>query len=122
MRHPDSCQDVSAFFAAMTGDKGVKLRDIKDGTVSTLAFGEISHDLGPWIAEGLSTARQLHLPENNLPGTFGSRDNKSCWFSMCDSSPHLFQFDRNKRETWLSLATRSGGELIDPDEFDPTKD
>ncbi len=108
------------FDSAFPGDKGVKLLDIKDGTSCTLAFGEISHDLGPWIAEGSSTARQLHLQENNRPGTFGSRDNKTCWFSLCDSSSCLFRFDKLKPETWRSLATRSGGEVIDRDDFDST--
>jgi hypothetical protein len=111
----------NGFDGAFPGDKGVKLQDIKDGTVNTLSLGEVSHGLGPWIAERVSTARQLHLPEDNMPGTFGSLDNKTCWFSTCDSYPRLFRFDKLKPETWRSLATRSGGEFIDYDDFDSAK-
>jgi Protein of unknown function (DUF1559) len=58
---------------AFPGDKGVKFSEIKDGTVQTLAIGQIANDLGPWLAEGLSTARQFFPPTKKHSGSFGSK-------------------------------------------------
>jgi hypothetical protein len=64
---------------AFPGDKGVRFNEITDGTVNTLGIGQIASDLGPWIAEGLSTARQVYPPTPERPGSFGSRDPQRAW-------------------------------------------
>ena len=95
---------------AFPGDTGLKLSDIEDGTVNTLAMGQVIEDLGPWIAEGLSTARQVHAPTDKDPGTFGSRYYKSgCYFAFCDSFPCFVKFDQQANAALQLLASRADG-------------
>lgn len=98
---------------AFPGETGVKIADVTDGTVSTLGFGQIVNDLGPWIAEGLSTARQVFAPTAKAPGTFGSQYKSGCYFVMCDSSPFFHKLDADADVVLQKAATRSGGELLD---------
>ena len=98
---------------AFPGEVPVKIADIEDGTVSTLAFGQISHDVGPWMAEGLTTARQVYPPTRTSPSTFGSLYHKSgCYFAMCDSTPFFMVFSPNTNPLLDQISTRAGGELI----------
>ena len=90
----------------------MKLSEIEDGTSGTLAVGQVVHDLGPWIAEGLSTARQVHPPTDKLPGTFGSLYHKSgCYFTFCDASPRFVVFDDKTKETIQVFARRDDREI-----------
>lgn len=105
---------------AFPGEKGVTIREIEDGTVSTLGFGEISSDLGPWLAEGIATARQVTFPEKDIVPMFCARDKNTCWFTCCDSSPYLVSYKKLKPEILNAFATRSGQEIgIDLKEFAP---
>ena len=98
---------------AFPGEEPIEISGITDGTVSTLAIGQIAHDLGPWIAEGLSTARQVHPRTEKEPGTFGSLyHNSGAYFAMCDSTPSFFVFDRTSFPALDKLATRAGGEIV----------
>lgn len=104
---------ANGFDGAFPGKVAVKISDITDGTSATLAIGQIAHDLGPWIAEGLSTARQVYPPTVDARGTFGSHYHKSgCYFALCDSSPHFLLFDKNTAKAIQQLSTRAGGEFI----------
>ena len=99
---------------AFPGEVPIRIADITDRTVSTLAFGQISQDAGPWIAEGLATARQVYPPTGTQPGTFGSLYHKSgCYFAMCDSTPFFLVFSRKTVPLLERLSTRDGGELVD---------
>jgi hypothetical protein len=95
------------------GEVAIKIADVTDGTVSTLAFGQVSHDTGPWIAEGLATARQVYPPIGTQPGTFGSLYHKSgCYFAMCDSTPFFLVFSPKTLPLLQQLSTRTGGEVV----------
>lgn len=86
---------------------------IADGTVNTLAFGQISDQLGPWIAAGTSTARYAYHPSDQFTApTFGS-GRLGCYFVNCDSSAYFLDVDKTDAETFHALATRAGGELVD---------
>lgn len=102
----------AGYDGAFPGDTKVTIEDITDGTADTLAFGQVVHDVGPWIAEGLPTARQLYLATSDQPGSFGSRDKFGCYFATCDSSPYFILFDKSKPEALQHLATRAGQELV----------
>lgn len=95
---------------AFPDDRGLKLSDISDGPSNTLAMGQIVHDLGPWIAEGLSTARQMHAPTDTSPGTFGSLYHKSgCYIAFCDASSSFMACDEKELQR---LATRNGQDFV----------
>lgn len=87
---------------------------IADGSVNTLAFGQISEQLGPWIAAGHSSSRHAyHQSDIFTDPTFGSGQIGS-YFVTCDSSAFFLDVDKTDVETFHALATRAGGEIIDP--------
>jgi hypothetical protein len=97
---------------AFPGDAGLKIADIEDGTVNTLALGQVINDLGPWIAEGLATARQAHAPTDKHPGAFGSLYHKNgCYMAFCDASARFMIFDEKTNAVLQWLAARNDGEL-----------
>jgi hypothetical protein len=97
---------------AFPGEKGLKLADITDGTVSTLGIGQVNEDLGPWIAEGRSTARQLFEATKEMPASFGSDYGKGAMFATVDSMAGYFPFNKTTLPILQQMATRSGGELV----------
>jgi hypothetical protein len=103
---------LNDFDGAFPGESGVKISDIKDGTVATLGFGQVVNDTGPWIAEGLSTARQVYAKTATSPGAFGSQFQSGCFFAMCDSSPFFHRTDAAADVVLQQAATRSGGEFL----------
>jgi BlaR1 peptidase M56 len=77
---------------------GVGVRDITDGTVMTLAVGQIHSDLGPWLAAGPSTARYAYPPEGSQGNpSFGSQF-KQGWFAATGDA-----------STWFVDAQRANG-------------
>ncbi len=98
---------------AFPGKRGLKIAEIEDGTVNVLAVGQVIDDLGPWIAEGLSTARQVHAPTGKFPGTFGSRYHKSgCYFAFCDASSPFMIFDKKANNVIQKFAIRNDGDPV----------
>lgn len=98
---------------AFPGDRGLRFAAITDGTVSTLGFGQIDHDLGPWIAEGLGTARQLFAATKDMPASFGSGYGKGAMFATVDSMAGYFPINEESMPILEQMATRSGEELVD---------
>jgi hypothetical protein len=97
---------------AFPGETTVKIADIKDGTAHTLAIGQIINDIGPWMSEGLATARQVHAPTETAPGSFGSNYKSGCYFAMCDSSPFFVGFDEPSLDALQKTATHSAGDIF----------
>lgn len=97
---------------AFPGERTIKIAAITDGTVSTLGFGQVHHDFGPWIAEGLSTARQLFAATKDSPASFGSGYGKGAMFATCDSMAGYFPINEKTEPILQQMATRSGGELV----------
>lgn len=98
---------------AFPGEKGISIADVTDGTVNTLGIGQIHNDLGPWIAEGLGTARQLFAATKESPASFGSRYGEGAMFATVDSMPGFFAINKKSMPILQKMATRSGGELVD---------
>jgi hypothetical protein len=87
---------------------------IEDGAVNTLALGQISEQLGPWIAAGHSTSRHVyHQNDTFTAPTFGSGQ-LGCYFATCDSFAFFLDVDKTDADTFHALATRAGGEVILP--------
>ncbi len=97
---------------AFPGTEGVSLSDITDGSVNTLAIGQVSTYLGPWIAEGLSTARQVNPPVKETPGSFGGHDRWRGLFATCDGRAHCIRFDKIEPKVLQALATRAARDLV----------
>lgn len=89
------------------------IADITDGTVQTLAIGQIHEQPGPWIAAGSSTARFVFHPdvETDEP-TFSGEDTAGCFFANCDSSSYFLAFGTTDAETLALLANFADGELV----------
>ena len=98
---------------AFPGQNGIKLSEITDGTVSTLGFGQISESLGPWMAEGFSTSRQLVYPPDGETPTFGGPYKEGCYFSTCDSYTFFLLLKKTPQNVLHKLTNRSDGEIID---------
>lgn len=91
--------------------------EILDGTVATLAVGQIQNELGPWIAAGPSTARHLFHPaaEAKLP-TFGSEHEGAAYFAYLDGSVYFFDMAAIDREQFGFLAGRNDRVHVDVSE------
>lgn len=98
---------------AFPGEQAIKIADITDGTVSTLGFGQINHELGPWIAEGLGTARQLFAATKDSPASFGSKYGIGAMFATVDSMAGYFPINEKTQPNLQQMGTRSGGELVE---------
>jgi hypothetical protein len=89
-------------------------KTISDGTVNTLALGQIDNELGPWIAAGFSSARHAYHKSDAITApTFGSRYDGGCYFVNCDSYAYFLDIDNTGAKNIHALATRAGGELLD---------
>jgi hypothetical protein len=98
---------------AFPGERAIKIASITDGTVSTLGFGQVNSELGPWIAEGLGTARQLFAATKNSPASFGSEYGKGAMFATVDSMAGYFPINEKTQPILQQMGTRSGGELFE---------
>ncbi len=85
---------------------------ISDGTHNTLAIGQVSQELGPWIAAGNSTARFIRHPNDigNSPN-FGGVDSDAAFFVFCDGSVKFIDLFGSRPTGLKALATRSGNDV-----------
>ena len=97
---------------AFPGEDGMKFNDFTDGTSNTLGIGQIAEELGPWIAGGTATSRQLVHPWDGLTPTFGSQYENGCYFANCDSASYFLVLEETPEEILRKLVTRAGGDLI----------
>ena len=89
-------------------------KSISDGSVNTLAVGQIHSQLGPWIAAGPSTSRHVYHPsdDSKVP-SFGSRHEGGCYFANGDSYVYFLDLRKTPAVVLRDLAGRSDGTLID---------
>lgn len=97
-------------------DRRITLRDIKDGTGTTIAAIETSTDNGPWMAGGRPTSRAFEPDGPNAigPGSqFGGFHRGGVNVCFADGS---FGFIRDSidRKTFAALFTIAGGEEAGP--------
>ena len=99
-------------------DVEVGMVDINDGTVNTLAIGQIHEQLGPWIAAGTSTSRYTFHPslKHNEP-RFGSQYKQSGYFANCDAYCYFLDLGRVPPTSLKWASGRSDGKIIDLEEF-----
>ena len=88
---------------------------VSDGTSRTLAIGQISENLGPWIAAGEATARYLSRHEEKRSGGFGGAVRGTAFFARCDASLNFVDLRASEAVGLRALATRAGN---DDDEID----
>ncbi|MGI9515896.1 MAG: hypothetical protein ACR2NP_02520 [Pirellulaceae bacterium] len=89
------------------------IADITDGTVQTLAIGQIHEQPGPWIAAGSSTARFVFHPDSETgEPTFSGEDTAGCFFANCDSSSYFRAFSEIDSETLAALAAYADGTYV----------
>lgn len=90
------------------GDPTGKKQYIMDGTIYTLAVGEVHDDLGPWIAAGSATSRHLfHPSEHDKSASFGSQYEGAAYFAKCDGSVEFIDLTRSAPAGLLALTTRA---------------
>ena len=97
-------------------DRWITLRDIKDGTGTTIAAIETSTDKGPWMAGGRPTSRAFEPDGPNAigPGSqFGGFHRGGVNVCFADGSVRFIR-DSIDRETFAALFTIAGGEEAGP--------
>jgi hypothetical protein len=83
-------------------------KQIADGTVNTLAVGQISDNFGPWIAAGLATSRYMYHPiEGTDQPSFGSQYENACHFAKCDGSLSFIDLRRSTAAGLAAITTRA---------------
>ena len=94
---------------AFPGEDKVALQHLTDGTVHTLAIGQVSENLGPWIAAGTATSRFLsrYDERNGAPG-FGGAVPGTAFFALCDGSLRLVDLRASIESGLRALTTRAG--------------
>jgi hypothetical protein len=97
---------------------GVGIRDIPDGTVKTLAVGQIHSDLGPWLAAGSSTARYAYPPEGSQKNpTFGSPFKQGWLAAMADASTYFVDLARADGKGLQLLVQRNDRHPVSLDDY-----
>ena len=81
---------------------------IADGTVNTLAIGQIFEQTGAWTAAGDPTSRHLFHPSAEAKTNFGSKEGQAAYFANCDGSLLLVDIARSTPIGLRALTTRSG--------------
>ena len=96
------------------GHSQLVIPDIKDGTVNTLALGQIKTKLGPWIAAGTSTARFFYPPtaQSQTPG-FCSQHVDAAYFANGDGFTYFLDMSATNSEALVALAGRDDGVIVD---------
>lgn len=118
-----------AHFAFVRGSRGrdngmfplvdqakLAIPDINDGTVNTMAMGQVHDQPGPWIAAGASTARFLD-PPGEQPQTkgFGSRHSGAAWFANGDGYTYFLDVAATYPRLIHALAGRNDGQPFNQD-------
>ena len=105
-------QDDGAFPWSMevaVFDPTGKKQAISDGTMSTLAFGQIHDHLGPWMAAGSSTSRFLFHPlERGESASFGSQYGDFCHVSKCDGHVNFMDIKNSTAIGLTAHVSRAG--------------
>lgn len=97
----------------LKGETKLSIPDIGDGTINTLAMGQVHTELGPWIAEGPSTARFINHPsvKQKVPG-FGSQHPGAAYFANGDAATYFWDIAASKPEALHNFAGRSDKRLV----------
>jgi len=86
---------------------------ISDGSSDTLALGQISSELGPWIAAGKSSARFVSAADKNSEiANFGGAIPGTAFFVRCDGSVRFVDLTGTSPLGLQALATRSAGDSL----------
>jgi len=97
-----------------TDQPTLAIPDINDGTVNTVALGQVHSDLGPWIAAGSSTSRFLDPPgEQARTPEFGSRHAGAAWFANGDSYTYFLDIAATDPGLIHAVAGRDDGKHFD---------
>ena len=90
------------------------LHDIPDGTVFTIAIGQVHENVGPWIAAGSSTSRWLIAhSENRLQSlSFSSDADQAAYFATMDGYSFFLDLKATPAETLRRLAAANDRRLI----------
>ncbi len=91
----------------------ISIPEVRDGTVNTIAVGQINSQLGPWIAAGASTARFVNHPSTaqNTPG-FGSEHKGAAYFAFGDSSTYFLDMQATDQRILHAIAGRDDMILV----------
>jgi hypothetical protein len=93
-------------------DRVTRIRDITDGTSSTIMTGECSKDLGSWGAGGRPTIRALtKQPYIEGPDGLGGQHPNGCLFGMADGSVQFVNQNIDPK-VLEALMTIAGGETV----------
>ncbi|MBI3469676.1 MAG: DUF1559 domain-containing protein, partial [Planctomycetes bacterium] len=94
-------------------DRGLSVREIKDGTANTVMLVEVQ-DGGPWAAGGRATCRPI--VGGMAASGFGSFHPGGINCAFGDGTVRFIEQNVNP-ETFRSLATAHGGDIVDSDDF-----
>ena len=81
---------------------------IADGTLNTLAVGQVIANPGPWTAAGESTSRFVYHPSVGETISFGSKFEQACYFSKCDGGIVFLDLANSTPVGLNALVTRAG--------------
>ena len=95
-------------------NRATGLREVRDGTTTTLMYGSVHEEIGPWAQGGASTVRAFtQQPYINGPDGFGGHVGGT-QFTFADGSVRFIS-ETIDPEVLEALATANGGETIDDD-------
>ncbi|MFH5806273.1 DUF1559 domain-containing protein [Alienimonas sp. DA493] len=97
----------------LTDGDGLQLRDLRDGTVTTMLAGEIADGFLPWAHPANTRDPAVGL---NAPGGFGAPRNGGVYVLLADGSVQWLN-DHADPAAVRALATPDGGEEIEPGEW-----
>lgn len=102
----------------LTGKTELSIPDIVDGTIQTLAVGQVFTTPGPWIAEGPSTARFLEHPSiKQQDGGFSSSHPGAAYFAIGDGSTAFLDLSASKPEALYEFARRDDEKMLSIDDI-----
>ncbi len=98
----------------LTGNTRLAIPDIMDGTIHTLALGQIHSSPGPWIAAGPSTARFIDHPSasQKTPG-FGSQHPGAAFFANGDGFTYFWDMASSRPQALHNVAGRADQKRVD---------
>jgi beta-lactamase regulating signal transducer with metallopeptidase domain len=109
---------------AYNDDVKVTSGSIEDGTVHTLAIGQVSAGLNAWTAAGPGTSRWLfHPSEPVTKATFGTLEDQTIYAVNCDAFPYLLDLKASTAKGLAKIAAKTDGSVVEPGEVTafPTK-
>lgn len=98
----------------LSGTTKLSIPDVRDGTSTTVAIGQIHDHIGPWIAAGASTARFLHSATERTDSLgFGSPYDHAAFFANADGFTYLLDLASSDPDALNALGGRHDGLSID---------